>query len=314
MSGAERRIGKKGSTGRVVVVGLLVAAALGIGLTYASSRWFGRTAEVEIKGARVRRGPLKISVLQRGELSAKNSVSIKSEIEGQTTILQLVAEGTVVEKGELLVRLDSSDLVEKELQQRIARDNAEAAYKKAKAQYEIQVSQNQSDIEAADRKLKFAELDLNKYREGDLEQLRKADEDKILLAEQKRSQSETTLGGPRRCTRRASDADGVDKDDLDAQSSDVQLKQAKLAPSSSTSTRPEEQSQLEADLLERSAAPGAKPRPRPASPTTRRRSTSEARLKLESDKLAKYEEQLAKTKITAPVGGMVVYRAPRAAG
>lgn len=305
------RNGKKSSTGRVVVVGLLVAAALGLGLTYASSRWFGRTAEVEIKGARVRRGPLKISVLQRGELSAKNSVSIKSEIEGQTTILQLVAEGTVVEKGELLVRLDSSDLVEKELQQRIARDNAEAAYKKAKAQYEIQVSQNQSDIEAADRKLKFAELDLNKYREGDLEQLRKADEDKILLAEQKRTQSETTLAWSKTLHEKGFlTQTELDKDDLDFQSSDVQLKQAKLALELFDKYEdPRKQSQLQADLLEAQRGSGRAKLQAEARIADYQAalSTSEARLKLESDKLAKYEEQLAKTKITAPVGGMVVY-------
>src|SRR5262249_41062368 len=144
--------------------------------------WFGKQPVVELKGAVVRRGPLKISVLQRGELSAKKYSSIKSEIQGQTTILKLVPEGTMVQPGDFLGRLDSSDLVEKELQQHIARDNADAAFKKAEAQYKIQVSQNESDIEAAQRKKDFADLDLKKYLEGDFEQQKRQDEDNILLA------------------------------------------------------------------------------------------------------------------------------------
>jgi len=41
-------------------------------------------------------------------------------------------------------------------------------------------------------------MDLRKYREGDLEQLRKQAEDRILLARQKRTQAENTLTGRRR--------------------------------------------------------------------------------------------------------------------
>ena len=296
--------------GRVVVL-VLVAAAAALGLSYAGRQWFGGTPGVEVQGARVLRGPLRISVLQRGELSAKNSVSVKSEIEGQTTILQLAQEGTLVQPGDLLVRLDSSDLVEKELQQRIARDNSEASYKKAKAQYDIQVSQNQSDIETADRKLRFAELDLKKYREGDLEQLRKSDEDKILLAEQKRTQSENTLTWSKTLHEKGflTQAE-LDRDHLDFQSSDVQLKQAKLALELFDKYEdPRTQSQLEADLLEaRRGLERAKLQADARIADFQAAlSTSEARLKLESDKLLKYQDQLAKTRITSPVAGMVVY-------
>jgi len=282
---------RKPRKGRVLVFVLGIAAAGAVGVGYVAKHGFGGKAAVEIQGARVRRGPLRISVLQRGELAAKNSVSIKSEIEGQTTILQLVAEGTIVKKGDLLVRLDSSDLVEKELQQRIARDNADAAYKKAKAQYDIQVSQNASDIEAAERKLLFANMDLSKYREGDLEQLRSADTDKILLAEQKRSQSETTLTWSKTLHDKGFlTQTELDKDDLDFQSSDVQLNQAKLALELFYKYEdPRKQKQLDADVQE--AGRGLERAKLQADARIAdyqaALSTSEARLKLESDKLAK---------------------------
>ncbi len=289
----------------------LVLATTGIGYWLAPSRWFSREAVAEIQGAHVHRGPLRISVLQRGELSAKNSVSIKSEIEGQTTILQLVAEGTIVKPGDLLVRLDSSDLVEKELQQRIAADNADAAYKKAKAQYDIQISQNQSDIEAAERKALFAGTDLKKYREGDLEQLHKANEDKILLAQQKRTQAENTLTWSKTLHDKGFlTQTELDRDDLDFQSADVQWKQADLAKQLFNDYEdPRKQAQLEADLLEAKRGldraklqADARIADYQAALTT-----TEARLQLEKDKLNKYRDQLAKTKLVATAAGMVVY-------
>ncbi|HEV8111552.1 MAG TPA: efflux RND transporter periplasmic adaptor subunit [Planctomycetota bacterium] len=285
--------------------------AVATGLWLAPARWFGKEPPAEVQGARVRRGPLRISVLQRGELSAKNSVSVKSEIEGQTTILQLVTEGTIVKPGDLLVRLDSSDLVEKELQQRIAADNADAAYKKAKAQYDIQISQNQSDIEAAERKSLFAATDLEKYRKGDLEQLRKANEDKILLAQQKRTQAENTLTWSKTLHEKGFlTQTELDRDDLDFQSADVQWKQADLAKQLFTDYEdPRKQAQLEADLQEaRRGLDRAKLQADARIADYQAAlTTTEARLKLENDKLTKYRDQLAKTRLTSTTTGMVVY-------
>jgi HlyD family secretion protein len=298
------------SGSKTLWLGVLTAAVV-VAVWLGPRRWFGAEAAAQVQGARVRRGPLRISVLQRGELSAKNSVSIKSEIEGQTTILQLVREGTIVKPGDQLVRLDSSDLVEKELQQRIATDNADAAYKKAKAQYEIQVSQNQSDIEAADRKFRFAEIDLKKYQEGDREQLLKEAQDKILLAQQKRTQSENTLTWSKTLHEKGFlTQTELDRDDLDYQSADVQHKQAVLSRDLlQRYDDPRKQSVLEADLVEaRRGQERAKLQADARIADYQAAlTTSEARYTLEKEKLKRYQDQLQKTRITSSVAGMVVY-------
>jgi len=295
---------------RTFWLGLAAVVAVA-GYSLAPAGWFGQEATFDIQGAKVRRGPLRITVLQRGELSAKNSTSVKSEIEGQTTILQLVQEGTVVQPGDLLVRLDSSDLVERELQQRIASDNADAAYKKAKAQHDIQVSQNESDIELAARKLQFAEMDLKKYKEGDLEQLRKEAEDKILLAKQKRTQAENTLTWSKTLHEKGFlTQTELDRDDLEFQSSDVQLKQAELALELLQKfDDPRKQSELDADLIEarRGLDRARLEADARIADFQAALTTSEARWQLEKEKLTKYRDQLEKTKITASVAGMVVY-------
>jgi len=72
--------------------------------------------------------------------------------------------------------LDSSELVEKARQQEIDVTQAEAKLSTAKENLEIQKTQNASDIALAELNLELAELDYNKYIEGELPQER----DKIL--------------------------------------------------------------------------------------------------------------------------------------
>ncbi|MFN0242046.1 MAG: efflux RND transporter periplasmic adaptor subunit [Planctomycetota bacterium] len=291
--------------GAVVVVGGALAYGLGPGA------WFAKTEHVELRGARVKRGPLSISVVQRGNLAAKDAVSVKSELEGQTTILYLIPEGTHVKPGDLLCELDASDLVERKLAQEISLQSAEAAFTKARAQYDIQDSQNKSDIEAAERRLKFAQIDLDKYVKGDYAQQVKQADDKILLAQQKRTQAKTTVDFSQELA-----ASGfitkteLDRDDLDFQSADVQLAQAIVAKDLFQQyDDPRKRTELEANLRE--AERGLERAELRAQSLIvdyeAGLKSSEAKLKLEREKFAKYEDQVRKARIVAEASGMVVY-------
>src|SRR4030042_4058983 len=60
----------------------------------------------------VKRGPLRISVTESGTIQAREQIILKCEGEGRTTLLTLVEEGTRVKKGDLLVELDASALID----------------------------------------------------------------------------------------------------------------------------------------------------------------------------------------------------------
>lgn len=152
---------KSGASGAWIWLALLVVGGSAFGAWKAG--WIGATEEKQLLGATVEKKTLVISVVQRGNLASKDALSVKSEIEGQATILSLIPEGTMVEPGVLLCELDVAELRDKKVTQDIAVQNADASWVKAKAQYEIQVSQNESDIEAAARKLLFAQKDRDKY-------------------------------------------------------------------------------------------------------------------------------------------------------
>lgn len=112
---------------------------------------------------RVTRGDLRISFTERGEVKAAKSVEVISQVEGVTRIVSVVPEGTFVEKGDILIELDSSELTQAINQQEIAVETAEANYLQAQKQVEIQKSLNASSLDQARLDLELAKLDLEKY-------------------------------------------------------------------------------------------------------------------------------------------------------
>jgi multidrug resistance efflux pump len=79
--------------------------------------------------------------------------------------------------------LDDSALQEQFRDQKIKVDQARAASIQANQTYQIQISQNESDIALAQTTLRLAELDYDKYVYGDYEQLKKDIEGRMSLAD-----------------------------------------------------------------------------------------------------------------------------------
>lgn len=273
---------------------------------------FLRKAQVAlVRGKKVERGPLEISVVQRGNLAARDPVSVTSEIEGTSTIIFLIKEGTFVKQGDLVAKLDASALVEKKLGQEIAVQSAEAAWKKADAQYEIQKSQNNSDIEAAERKLEFAKIDLEKYKEGDYAQLVEKADNEILLAKQELTQAANTYDWSSKLNEKGFvTKTELERDELAHSRANVNLAQAersKLLLEKYADPRSRRELQANVDEAERGLERARlKAKAQIADVEANLRST-EAKLKLEREKLQKYADQLEKSQLFAPAAGMVVY-------
>lgn len=144
-------------------LGLAGAAVLALVLLLAVGRGRGESVD-EAALVAVERGPLTISLNETGAIQAKHNLEIKCEVEGQSTITYIVEEGTQVSKGDLLVELDSGDLEEKLTQQQMSYEDAKAARERAVADLDITQSRNESNIKKAEQGLKFAGMDLDKWR------------------------------------------------------------------------------------------------------------------------------------------------------
>jgi HlyD family secretion protein len=115
----------------------------------------------------VRQGDLTISVTESGSIKARKAVDIKSEVEGQATIISVVPDGTYIKpedvNNKVLVELDSSDLREKLTQQEITFANSKSNYTEANEAFLIQKKENESNISQGQLDLQFALIDLQKY-------------------------------------------------------------------------------------------------------------------------------------------------------
>jgi HlyD family secretion protein len=113
----------------------------------------------------------------------KNAV-LTSKVEGNSLIIFIVKEGTSVNAGDLVCELDSSVLINKETQQQIIAGKAKAALLQGEEDLKIQKIQNTSEIEAASLRLQLAEIDLEKFQNGDLVQQKNDLESQIVLADE----------------------------------------------------------------------------------------------------------------------------------
>src|SRR6185437_8961529 len=77
--------------------------------------------------APVKRADLLLTVTEDGNVESADNVELKCKVPGPITILEIVADGSHVKKGDLLVRLDSTSIEDSILTQEIAVAKAEAA-------------------------------------------------------------------------------------------------------------------------------------------------------------------------------------------
>ena len=161
------RAGSPNSRNRAAIIAGAVVVALG-----AAYVLFGRGGEGILPGTTfiAKRGDLDITVTEGGSIEALESQEIRSRIKGHqgVKILTLIEEGYLVtpedvEEGLILVKLDSADLEERQVNQEIAVQSARAQFIERRAQYDIQVNQNQSNISAAELQAKFALMDFEKF-------------------------------------------------------------------------------------------------------------------------------------------------------
>lgn len=146
-------------------------AVLALGVVAALAYFILRPAQQvqsDIPLYRVEKMDLVVNVLESASLYSPGALEIKSQVEGSTQIISVIPDGTIitpedVKAGKVLMELDASNAKEKANTQEVTVQGASASYTQAREQYDIQVNQNASDINAAELKVKFARMDLEKY-------------------------------------------------------------------------------------------------------------------------------------------------------
>jgi len=149
----------------VAVVGLLAAAV------WAATSWKRSASQLaNIDRFTVVPRTFTVALKEKGELKAAKSTDVKCEVEGKSTIITLIDEGTAVKEGDLLVELASDEIENKIRQEELKESNAITSFEAAKAELDIQRDQNASNIRKAELQIELKKLELDKYEKGDWEQ------------------------------------------------------------------------------------------------------------------------------------------------
>ena len=113
------------------------------------------------------KGTLRILVTESGALESTKTVDGLCELIGhQNKIIQLIAEGSHVNKGDIVCRFDSGELEKNIAQQEIKAKQALSKIETSKQEVEIAKNKGESEIIAARLEFELAKLDLEMYREG----------------------------------------------------------------------------------------------------------------------------------------------------
>jgi HlyD family secretion protein len=223
----------------------------------------------------VQKGPLPITVVEKGSLESSKNEDAYCLVEGTTTIIMIMPEGTPVKKGQIVCQLDSASLKDQLVNQKITTKSADANHENAKLTREV------------------AEIAVVEYEEGIFKQDLATVEGEIKLAESDLSRSEDRLDWARRMFEKGyvSIATKI--------SEELTLKKAKFALEQAESkkkvlvdyTKGKTIKELKSDVEKARSDELAK----------------NATFELELSKEKKLERQIVNCEIKAPADGLVVY-------
>ncbi len=255
----------------LVVLGGLGAAGL------ATTRWANpfEATPASITTHTVSRSNLLVTVTENGNVESSSNVDIKCRVAGGSTILWIIADGTMVEKGDEIVRLDDSSLEDQVNQQKIAYERALAT--------KIQ----------ADKDVSTAEIAVEEYINGTYVQEKQLKEADVTVARQNLKAAENESQHANRMARkgfitaleRESKKQAVQRANFDLDAAETALKVLEEYT----------KRKMMEDLESQVATAKANLR------------SEEAALQLEEAKPRRLESQLENCLVTAPQGGMVVY-------
>ena len=258
-----------------------------------------------------KRGPLTISVLESGTIQPREQITLRNEVEGRTSILSLVPDGTMVKAGDLLVELDDSTLKDAMIDQDIQAQRAEAAFINAQETLAVVKNQAQSDVDIAKLTLEFAQQDLQQYKKGQYPNEKTAAENEITLRQEELTRAQETLAW----SQKLYEEKYISQTEWQADKLAVTRSNNNLVLAENSKKLLENYTyhrniaQFQSDVHQANMALERTERKAKADVVQAEADlkAKELEYRRQAEKLTKIVDQLEKTKIYAPQDGMVVY-------
>jgi len=288
---------------------VLFRSAIGAGAVMAFTGGEATIDEAEL--FTVQRMDFKVTSTASGELKAKQQTEIRSEVEGRSTITEIVDEGSFVEEGDVLVRL-SDDEIKKNLDNELLNyESAKSALISAETSLEIQKSDNDSALRKALLEVELAQLAFDKWLNGDV----KEKENEIALSIDRGERELERVAKKLKRSENLFKEDFLSEDQMDLDriayiEAVSKLKTAKLQRDVyETYTYVKESKELNSKLDESKAELDRVKSKNASQIANKDADLSKARQQaaIRKTQVEKLQETLKKTVITAPTAGLVVY-------
>lgn len=113
-----------------------------------------------------------VTTVANGELEAKDKIEVRNPLDQESTIVQIMAEGSWAKKGDVLVQLNADTIQQKVDEENLRFKSGDAQRIAAESAYQIQEIDNASKVRQAELKVELAELALRQWAEGDIKKKR----------------------------------------------------------------------------------------------------------------------------------------------
>lgn len=302
---------KKPKSNRIIWIGAVVAAVAIAAFMMKPGKDADKVNMDEANLCRVQQGDLVVSILQSGELQAKDSRDIVNEAYRDAKITTIVDDGAFVTNGQLLFELESSQLQERYLDQQSDVAEAEAGLKLAMENLEIAKLKNATDLETKKMEVEFAKLDLQKYEEVEYQQQVDKAQSDIYLAEQELKKARNDLAGTQELYDKGySNRTELEADQLGVERKEIEVKNKKAELDILKDyTHVKKQKELKNKVANAESALERMLKSQSADIQSKEAGieSKKTRLEIEKNQLATKEVEFANTKVYADFDGQVFY-------
>jgi HlyD family secretion protein len=309
------RIAGRISVKALVILGVIVVTVIGgLGLSSVSLSSDGSSPQPSgdtLQWYTVEPKSFELTVIETGDLDAAERVEIKSRVSGRPEIIYLIEEGTQVEAGDVLVRLDDAEITQKIEAELLKVQTARADEVYARQDLEIERGEATSAENDARVDLELAKLELAKWEQGDVPQMRRELQLELEKAERlvERTERDYELSKSLHEEKFISLND-LEDSEIEKLEASEGLKTAQLALEVYEKYTYETERQQNQSAVDQAEAALKKQLAKNESSLERLEAKLAANVRtltIHETRLKELQDQLAATVVTAPSAGMVVY-------
>ena len=303
---------RRGGATTGLIVGVTVAAiALGSAAWMLSGVESAATTLGPADVFTVEQGDFDITVPASGNLIAQQQVEIRCQLEGSASIIEIIPEGTAVKAGDVLLRLDDQEVLERIANAEESLISTQAAFEAHEAALEIARKSAESSVSAATVNVEQARLALLAWQEGDVVSTRNS----LTLAVRTAEKDYNRLADKYAKSLQLREKDFISQNDLEQD--EIAMIRAEAALSKArldadvydkyTYQKDELAKQSDKQQAEEELERVIKRTEAEVRSAVTALEASRANVAAKQERLDRYQEQLVATTVLAPSGGMVVY-------